>query len=127
MGQRTQLALPFALDKTKLNEFLTRWIAIEEEEDRLRGEKRILKKDYESSFPMRGVLTAAKRVRALQKLEDHPTEPMKREHLSVLEGLVEKYLLSRRQALETLEQAIGEQLATGERVNINMTTGEVSP
>ena len=90
-------------------------------------EKRVLKDDYAEYFPMRGFLTAVKRVRALHKLEDHPKEPMKREHLSVLEGLVEKHLLGMRQALKDLDQAIDDTLTRGERVAVNMQTGEVRP
>ena len=97
--QGEQLALPFSLDRTKLSEFLTRWLAIEDEEDRLREDKRQLKEDYAPAFPMRGVLTAVKRIRAMQKLEAHPTEGMKREHLSVLEYLIERHLLDMRQEL----------------------------
>ena len=40
MPESTQLSLPFTLDRTKLCEFLTRWIAIEDEEDRLRQRPR---------------------------------------------------------------------------------------
>ena len=122
----SQLTLPFALDQAKLSEFLTRWIAIEEEQDRLREEARLLKEEYAEDFPMRGVLTAVKRVRALQKLEAHPKEPMKREHLSVLEGMVEEHLLGMRQALDDLGRAIDEKLAKGERVAVNMQTGEIA-
>ena len=124
--QEEQLALPFALDQAKLGEFLTRWLAIEDEEDRLREDKRQLKEDYADDFPMRGVLTAVKRVRALQKLEAHPKEGMKREHLTVIENLVERHLLDMRKALDDLEQAIDEKLQKGEHGAVNRATGEVA-
>ena len=74
-------------------------------------------------FPMRGILTAVKRVRALIKLENHPKEAMKREHLSVLEGLVEQHFLTTRTRLDDMEQAIEAQFATGYRGAVNMATG----
>ena len=105
--QGEQLALPFSLDQAKLSEFLTRWLAIEDEEDRLREDKRQLKEEYADDFPIRGMLVAVKRVRALHKLENHPKEGMKREHLATLEALVERHLL-------------------GMRAEVDMTTGEVT-
>ena len=122
-----QLALPFTLDKQKLGEFLTRWIAIEEEQDRLREEARLLKEEYVDDFPMRAMLVAVKRVRALIKLENHPKEAMKREHLSVLEGLVEQHLLKMQTNIDTLVQDIDARLARGAQAAVNMTTGEVLP
>lgn len=105
--QGEQIDLPFPLDQAKLNEFLTRWIAIEEEQDRLREEARLLKEKYMDDFPMRAMLVAVKRVRALHKLENHPKEGMKREHLVRLEALVERHLL-------------------GMRAEVDMTTGEMT-
>ena len=116
-----QLDLPFALDQAKLGTFLTRWIAIEEEQDRLREEARLLKEEYAADFPMRAMLVAVKRVRAVIKLENHPKDGMKREHLSVLEGLVEQHLLSRQTNVNDLIQALDK------RVAVNMATGEVGP
>lgn len=115
----TQLNLPFALDEQELNLFLTQWVAIENEEDRLREEKRLLKEQYADHFPMRAVLTAVKVVRAKRKLEEHPKEPMRRVHQTVLENLVE-------QKLSTMDaaQALADLQADG-RLHITMTTGEV--
>jgi hypothetical protein len=87
-----QLDFPFFLDEKHFTAFLTQWIAIEQEEERLRNEKRQLKELHQDHFPLRGTLVAIKRVRAQRKLEEHPTEPMKREHLTYLEKLVETYL-----------------------------------
>ena len=126
-GGTEQLGLPFALDQGKLSEFLTRWLAIEEEQDRLREEARLLKEEYVDDFPMRGILTAIKRVRALIKLENHPKEAMKREHLSVLEGLVEQHILNMQTNIDTLVQDIDARLARGEREAVNIITGEVVP
>ena len=102
-----QLALPFSLDQATLSTFLTRWLAIEDEEDRLREDKRLLKEEYMDDFPMRAMLVAVKRIRALHKLENHPKEGMKREHLVILEALVERHLL-------------------GMLVEVDMATGEVT-
>ena len=103
----SQMAFPFPLDQAKLSEFLTFWIAIEEEQDRLLEEARLLKEKYMEDFPMRAILVAVKRVRALHKLENHPKEGMKREHLVRLEALVELHLV-------------------GMRAEVDMTTGEVT-
>ena len=120
-----QLALPFPLDQAKLTEFLSRWCAIEDEEDRLREDKRLLKEDFAADFPMRGVLTAVKIVRARHKLEAHAKEPMALRHLAYLEALVEQHLLGTRQSIDALQTEIERRLAVGERVAVDMTTGEV--
>lgn len=87
-----QLAFPFELDKEDLTTFLAQWCAIEDEQDRLRAELRLLKERYVESFPMRGVLTAIKIVRARRKLATHPKEPMIPVHLSHLETLVAQHM-----------------------------------
>ena len=120
-----QLAFPLRLDQPKLTEFLRRWCAIEDEEDRLREDKRLLKEDYAEDFPMRAVLTAVKIVRARRKLAEHPKEPLPPGHLAFLEALVEEYLLEARQALDMLQTDIDRRLVAGERVAVDMTTGEV--
>lgn len=78
MPDREQTIFPFYLNETKLAEFLTRHAAIEDEEDHLREEKRLLKDEHADHFPMRAVLTAVKVVRARRKLEQHHKEPMQR-------------------------------------------------
>ena len=121
-----QLDFPFALDQAKLSEFLTRWIAVEEEQDRLREEARLLKEEYADDFPMRAMLVAVKRVRAVHKLENHPKEAMRREHLSALEGLVEQHLLKMQTNVDDLVQDLDARLAKGERPRaVNINTGEV--
>lgn len=97
-----QLDFPFFLDEAKLSEFLTRLSAIEDEQDRLRDEIRLLKDDYQDDFPLRAVMTAWKVVRARRKLEAHPKEPMRREHQGQLEALVERQL----EALDAEARAI---------------------
>ena len=87
-----QTAFPFFVNETKLKEFLTRFCAIEDEQDRLREEIRVLKQDYAAAFPLRGTLAAIKIVRTRRKLADHPKEAMAREHLEGLEALVEAHL-----------------------------------
>lgn len=123
--QSEQMAFPFPLNQAKLTEFLARWCAIEDEEDRLREVKRLLKEDFSTDFPMRGVLTAVKIVRARRKLAEHPTEGMRPEHLASLEALVEQCLIGTRQALDAMQAEIDERLAAGERAAVDMTTGEV--
>ena len=90
--EENQIDLPFPLDPTTFTTFLTRWIALEDEEIRLREEKRLLKEEYADELPLRGVLTAIKIVRAQRALEAHPKEPMALTHLAYLEALVEQHL-----------------------------------
>lgn len=80
----TQMDLPFPFDQAKFTEFLTRWLTLEDKEDRLREDKRLLKAEYQGCFPMRGVLTAVKVLRAEHQLEGHPREGMSRTHLAIL-------------------------------------------
>ena len=87
-----QMGFPFYCDEAKLAEFLTRWIAIEQEQDRLREDARLLKEEYKDDFPQRAILTAVKVARARRKLADHPKDPMPYAHQSALEALVEAHL-----------------------------------
>ena len=70
---------------------------------------------------------AIKAKNKINKLENHPKEAMKREHLSVLEGLVEQRLLSMQTNVNDLVQSVDARLARGERVAVIMDTGEVVP
>ena len=97
-----QLDFAFPLDKSKLTEFLSKYLAIENEQDRLREELRLLKDDFADALPLRGLLVAVKIVRARLKLENHPKEPMPREHLEYLQTLVEQHLSAEQQALDAL-------------------------
>lgn len=99
-----QLTLPFPLDQGKLTTFLTQWCTIEYEEDRLRDVKRLLKEDYANAFPMRGILTAVKVVRARFKLAQHAKEPMPLEHQAILEQVVARHLTGMQAALDRLTQ-----------------------
>ena len=100
-----QLDFPFYLDEDAFTRFLTQWMALEDEEARLRDAKRLLKEQHQDNFPMRAVLVAIKRVRAQRALEAHPKEPMAREYQTYLEGLVETYL--------TIQQLTQELKASG--------------
>jgi hypothetical protein len=80
------------VDEQQLGQFLTQWLAIEQEEDRLRDLKRELREQYVDRLPLRGITTAVKIVRARRTLERHAKEPMPREHLSQLEAKVEAQL-----------------------------------
>lgn len=53
----TQTEFPFFCIPEKLKQFLVAWLALENKEDELREEKRLLKEQYTDYFPMRGVLT----------------------------------------------------------------------
>ena len=97
-----QLDFAFPLNKSKLTEFLSKYLAIENEQDRLREELRLLKDDFADALPLRGLLVAVKIVRARLKLENHPKEPMPREHLEYLQTLVEQHLSAEQQALDAL-------------------------
>jgi hypothetical protein len=87
-----QMELPFAVDEASLSVFLSRWCEIEDQEDALREQKRVLREDYKDTLPLRGVLTAVKIVRARRKLDAHPKEPMPPAHLAILEELLEDRL-----------------------------------
>ena len=100
----TQLAWPFILDEQKLRTFLTRYESFEEEEDRLREEKRLLKEDFSQAIPMRAVLAALKIVRTRRKLAAHPKEPMPPQHLALLEAFVEQHLVQRQVEMQALLQ-----------------------
>lgn len=99
-----QTDFPFLVNEVKLKEFLTRYATMEDEEDRLREEKRLLKVDYETAFPMRAVLTALKVVRAQRKLAEHPKEPCNRVYQAVLEAKIEHHLAGLAQTMEAVVQ-----------------------
>jgi hypothetical protein len=99
-----QLDFPFPLDPQDLQTFLSQWLAIEREEDRLREEKRLLRAEYKDQLPLRGLTTAIKVVRARQKLEQHPKEPMTLAHQGHLEAQVEAYLAGHSGARITVPQ-----------------------
>jgi hypothetical protein len=101
-----QLDFPFFLDEEQLIAFLTQWCALEDEEDRLREAKRILKEMHQDHFPMRATLVAIKRVRAQRKLEQHPKEPMSRTHQGYLEARVEKYFMLEDLARELADSGV---------------------
>ena len=102
-----QLDFPFLLDQDKLSEFLTRWLTIEDEEDRLREDKRLLKEAYADDFPMRGILTAVKVIRARTKLAEHPRDGIKHAHQRVLEALVETHLRSLKEETRQVPEMTG--------------------
>jgi hypothetical protein len=87
-----QLDLPFAYDDRKLGEYLTRACALDDEQDRLREELRLLKESYADDFPMRALSTALKVVRARRKLAVSPKGSLTLAHQAVLEGVVMRHL-----------------------------------
>ena len=102
LSTQDQLDFAFPLNKATLTEFLSKYLAIENEQDRLREELRLLKDDFATALPLRGLLVAVKIVRAQITLETHPKEPMPRPHLEYLQMLVEQHLSAERQALDAL-------------------------
>jgi uncharacterized protein (UPF0335 family) len=92
MSDHEQTAFPFYCNETKLAEFLTRWFVLEEEEDRLRDDKRVLKEAYQDAFPMRAIMAAVKIVRTRTTLAQHATEPMALADQNLLETLVATHL-----------------------------------
>lgn len=117
MPETDQLSL-FIVDEAKLTAFLTQFIALEEAEDTVREQKRLLREGYADVLPLRGVLTAVKIVRAKRKLEAHAKEPMCREHQTALEAKVEAYL--------DILAAADELAAVGKgRFRVSLTTGEL--
>ena len=99
-----QMELPLAIDEGQLGTFLTRYVAIENEIDRLNEDKRLLQEEYKPWLPMRATLTAVKVVRAQEKLIHHKKEPMSRVHLALLENLVQRHLLGLTAELEALAE-----------------------
>lgn len=71
-----QLVMDLELDMPALTQLLKEWKALEEAEDALREQKRMLQEQYTERLPMRAVLTAMKIVRRRDKLAMHPKEPM---------------------------------------------------
>lgn len=124
-----QLPLPLPLDRAKLAAFLTQWLAIEAEEDRLRDEKRLLKEDYADDLPLRALLVAVKRVRAVRALEAHPKEPTSRADLAQYEAVVEHHLDAHEAATQQAiaEVEISARPDGGARVAVNIETGEMEP
>ena len=98
-----QLDFPFPLDPPTLAAFLGRVLAIEDEQDRLREELRLLKEEYTENLPIRALLTAIKVVRARDKLEHHPKEPLALVHQGFLEHAVESFLMGRQASMAALQ------------------------
>ena len=108
MADEAQLALPFALDRPALETFLAQWVAIEDEEERLRGLKQGLRVRFQDELPLRAVLTALKVTRAQRKLAAHPTESLARPHQATLEALVETILDAQAAEVATVSTGLAE-------------------
>lgn len=87
-----QLEFPFYCNQVALAAFLTQRTTIEDEQDRLREELRLLKETYLGEFPLRAVLTALKVTRAHRKLAEHAKEPMSYMHQALLEAFIETHM-----------------------------------
>lgn len=113
-----QMAFPFYCDEAALGRFLTSWLTLETEEERLREEKRVLKEQYQEDFPMRAVLAAIKIVRTREGLAAHPKEPLPREHLESLCDLVERHYHRLAEEIAAVAQeatqALGQSTGQGE-------------
>jgi uncharacterized protein (UPF0335 family) len=83
-----QLALPFDVDEKALGEYLTRALAIDNEQDRLRQELQNLKQVYVDLLPLGALSTAIAVVMKRKRRAEHSREPMSYEHQEKLEALV---------------------------------------
>ena len=93
-----QYVFDWYLDTQQLSTFLSRWCALEDDEDRIREEKRALKEEYKDEFPMRATLAAIKVVRTRRKLAEHRKEPMPYKDQDYLQTLVEEHLAQHHEA-----------------------------
>lgn len=93
----------FARDtQAKMEQFLSSWVSIEEEQDRLREQQRLLREEYADYFSIRALTTAVKVVRAKRKLADHPKEPVPLLYQVRYEDLVTQWLTHLEEERETL-------------------------
>lgn len=99
-----QLALPFTIDQAELTEFLEKYIALEEEIDRIKADITIHKEQYEDVLPLRAVLTAVKVVRARRKLERHAKEGFPLAHQDAMQGLIEQHYAHQEEAMAQLNE-----------------------
>ena len=89
-----QLYFPFDFDKTDLDAYLTRALTIENEQERLREDLRLLKEEYAAKLPLRGLQAAVKVLRTRRKLAEHPKEPMTYAEQDALQAVVESHILT---------------------------------
>lgn len=101
-----QLEMPLVIDQSALTAFLDKYLALEDEQDRLREELRLLCEAHKERLPLRGIRTAIKVVRAKHKLEMHTKEPMSLVHQAVLEHMVEMHLSGLQAALDQLTREV---------------------
>lgn len=93
-----------AQTQRRMEEFLTHWIAIEEEQEVLREQQRALREEYGEWFCVRALRTAIKVIRARRTLADHPKEPVPVIAQARFEQLVEQYLLQREAEREATQR-----------------------
>jgi len=89
-----QLDFPFDFDPTALETYLTRALTIENEQERLREDLRLLKEEYAAKLPLRGLQAAVKVLRTRRKLAEHPKEPMTYAEQDALQAVVELHMLT---------------------------------
>ena len=107
-----------------MEDFLTKWVELEEEEDRLREAKRDLKDLYAEDIPLRALLTAVKVVRAQLKLHYRAKDSMPRQVQPHFEHLVMAFHLKRIAEKEAIQREAEALAREGQRAVPDMTTRE---
>jgi hypothetical protein len=93
MPDQMPLPMIFADDEVEdMHTFLTQWLAIKSEEERLREEKKALRDAYQERIGLKALLTAIRRVEAQRKLEQDATAPVPRQYQAQFEAVVEGFL-----------------------------------
>mgnify|MGYP001599695196 FL=1 len=110
-AQAKQLPL-FPVDKHHCGTFLTNYLTIADEMDRLREETQALMETYHTLLPLRAVQTAIKVVRARKKLAEHHKEPMGYDEQMRLEAFVQEHITTmdsaKHEALDALTHMLHE-------------------
>lgn len=109
-----QQSLPFHCDTQKLNEYLLRATTIEDEQERLREETRLLREAYADHFPMKAVQAALKIARTRDKIINNAKAPMTLADFALVEAIVERHLL--KQSLGMTDDATIAAMIAGERI-----------
>lgn len=104
-AQAKQLPL-FPVDKHHCGTFLTNYLTIADEMDRLREETQALMETYHTLLPLRAVQTAIKVVRARKKLAEHHKEPMNYDEQAKLEVFIREHIATMESAKQKAVEAL---------------------
>ena len=102
-----QVRLPFPVDKSQCAAFLTEYLTLADEMDRLRAQMQGLVEEFTDTLPLRAVRTAIKVIRARKKLAEHPKEPCTYANQALIEEVVRGHLT----ALDAAKQRAADELA----------------